>query len=288
METKNITSIDSPVLNLTYSILKTKDEFYLKQYCCLTKAPITKKIQNSEIISGYGKKLYDDNFILYLNTLLDGLKGQQNIIFAPTSNKAREIACSLKQNYHCEEKRITELIEYYKNTVHPDYSMCTTLSNGTVYHHGKLPGHVRCTIEHAIHNKWVNNVSCTTTLLQGVNLPAQNIIIRNPHLYIKKYRNKSELTNYEMANLRGRAGRLLKDFIGRTLVLDETAFANTDGYDQVELFDDVTKELPGGYGERYEKYKEEIEQAIMTDKPADSSMEGFGDLVSYIRQSVLR
>ena len=54
-----------------------------------------------------------------------------------------------------------------------------------------------------------------------------------------------------MANLRGRAGRLLKDFIGRTYVLDESAFADADGYDQLELFEDVTKELPSGYGERY-------------------------------------
>ena len=81
--------------------------------------------------------------------------------------------------------------------------------------------HVRRTLEKAIADKKINTVVCTTTLLQGVNLPAQNVFIRNPHLYVKKQKQSSELTNYEMANLRGRAGRLLKDYIGRTFVMDE-------------------------------------------------------------------
>ena len=91
-----------------------------------------------------------------------------------------------------------------------------------------------------------------------------------------------------MANLRGRAGRLLKDFIGRTYVLDESAFADADGYDQLELFEDVTKELPSGYGERFEEYREDIEDVIETNKTVDHSMKKYGYLISYIRQSVLR
>ena len=91
-----------------------------------------------------------------------------------------------------------------------------------------------------------------------------------------------------MANLRGRAGRLLKDFIGRTFVLDETSFADADGYDQMSLFDDVTKELPVGYGDRFEKYHDDIEQVVITDIPVDKQMTKYGDLVAYIRQSVLR
>ena len=78
-----------------------------------------------------------------------------------------------------------------------------------------------------------------------------------------------------MANLRGRAGRLLKDFIGRTYVLDESAFADADGYDQLELFEDVTKELPSGYGERFEEYREDIEDVIETNKTVDHSMKKY-------------
>ena len=93
-------------------------------------------------------------------------------------------------------------------------------------------------------------------------MPAQNVFIRNPHLYVKKQKESSELTNYEMANLRGRAGRLLKDYIGRTFVMDEDEFIDSDGYEQLELFEDVTKELPSGYEQKFEEYKDFIEEAL--------------------------
>ena len=287
IQTKEITSLDSPVLNLTYSISKSENTYYLKQYCGLIAQPLVRPITNAEFIEGYGKKTYDEKYLSYLNTFADKFKGQQNIIFSPTAATARKIACSLVIDNNV-NSTVTDLIEYYKQTIHPDYSMCKTLETGIAYHHGKLPDHVRRTIENAIHNKWITNIACTTTLLQGVNLPAQNIIVRNPHLYLKKKSDSAELSNYEMANLRGRAGRLLKDFIGRTFVLDETSFADSDGYEQTTMFDDVTKELPTGYGERFEKYYDDIEQIITTSTPVDNQMSKYGDLISYIRQSVLR
>ena len=287
IQTKEITSLDSPVLNLTYSISKSENTYYLKQYCGLIAQPLVRPITNAEFIEGYGKKTYDEKYLSYLNTFADKFKGQQNIIFSPTAATARKIACSLVIDNNV-NSTVTDLIEYYKQTIHPDYSMCKTLETGIAYHHGKLPDHVRRTIENAIHNKWITNIACTTTLLQGVNLPAQNIIVRNPHLYLKKKSDSAELSNYEIANLRGRAGRLLKDFIGRTFVLDETSFADSDGYEQTTMFDDVTKELPTGYGERFEKYYDDIEQIITTSIPVDNQMSKYGDLISYIRQSVLR
>lgn len=205
----------------------------------------------------------------------------QNIIFSPTSDIARKIAMSMNgQNKNIEK----ELIDYYRKTIRYNYSLCETLEKGVAYHHGKLPMHVRRAFEKAISEKKIMNVVCTTTLLQGVNLPAQNVFVRNPHLYISKKNGTTELTNYEMANLRGRAGRLLKDYIGRTYVMDEDEFADTDGYEQMELFEDVTKELPTGYEQRFEEYYDEIEDAIMNDKPVDSTMRKYGYIISYIRQ----
>ena len=144
------------------------------------------------------------------------------------------------------------------------------------------------TQEKAIADKKINTVVCTTTLLQGVNLPAQNVFIRNPHLYVKKQKESSELTNYEMANLRGRAGRLLKDYIGRTFVMDEDEFIDSDGYEQLELFEDVTKELPSGYEQKFEEYKDFIEEALDNNTPVDATMKKYGYIISYIRQSVLK
>lgn len=286
IETINHMTNISPVLNLTYSIKKKDKRYFLKQYCVLTKNPLVIEVENTNLIKCYGKKKYNNDYLEYLNFIIKKIgKNTQNIIFAPTSSIARKIAVALE---FPETKYNSELVEYYRNSVSENYSLCETLKKGVAYHHGKLPLHVRRTLEIAIANKYVSNVVCTTTLLQGVNLPAQNIFIRNPHLYTRKTSEAVELTNYEMANLRGRAGRLLKDYVGRTFVMDEDAFVETEGYEQIELFEDESKELPTGYEQKFQEYKLEIEDALKNDKIVDETMKKYGYIISYIRQSILR
>lgn len=286
-ETEEIITDISPVLNLTYSIRKNEGKYYFKQYCLLTDNPICEEIVNSKEIVGYGESDYSDDYYEYLQRFVECIgKKEQNIIFAPTSNIARKIATNISGSNS--NQKINELVDYFKETINENYSMCESLNNGIAYHHGKLPMHVRSTIESAISQKLIGTVVCTTTLMQGVNMPAQNIIIRNPHLYTRKRTGVSELSNYEMANLRGRAGRLLKDFIGRTFVMDESAFEQIDEYDQTSLFDDVNLELPSGYEKKFKEHKDEIINIINTDNPVDESIGSYGYLVSYIRQSVLR
>ena len=286
IETKDHTTSISPVLNLTYSIKKVDRRYFLKQYCSLTQNPLLIEIENTAIIEGYGKKQYTDRYLSYLDSVIKGVGEKcQNIVFSPTSDSARKIAMALGDAGNGIPR---DLIKYYETTVRENYSLCRTLENGVAYHHGKLPMHVRRTLEKAIADKKINTVVCTTTLLQGVNLPAQNVFIRNPHLYIQKKDDSSELTNYEMANLRGRAGRLLKDYIGRTFVMDEGEFIDSDGYEQLDLFEDVTKELPSGYEQKFEEYKDVIEEALDNNTLVDLTMKKYGYIISYIRQSVLK
>lgn len=286
IETIDHTTSISPVLNLTYSIKKIGNKYFLKQYCALTDEPIEREVENRQLIEGYGQRIYNDKYLGYLNDFVNCIgENTQNIIFAPTSSSARKIALSLEA---VKTDQTKELIDYYRMTIKENYALCHVLENGIAYHHGKLPMHVRRTLERAISDKKIKNIVCTTTLLQGVNLPAQNIFIRNPHLYIKRQDDSQELTNYEMANLRGRAGRLLKDYVGRTFVMDEDEFVDTEGYEQIELFEEVTKELPSGYEQKFEEFRDEIESVISNNKPVDATMKKYGYIISYIRQSVLK
>lgn len=279
----------SPVLNLTYSIKKENDQYFFKQYCALRQGPFSRSIVNSSFISGYGKKLYTDEYMGYLNTFIHNVgSDNQNIIFAPTSNTAKNIAVAISDECEKPAGVIGDLIDYYAETINQNYAMCATLKSGVGYHHSKLPMHVRRTLEKAIGEKNIKNIVCTTTLMQGVNMPAQNVIVRNPHLYVKKTGESSELSSYEMSNLRGRAGRLLKDFVGRTFVLDESGFDGLEEYDRMDLFEDTTLEIPAGYGEKYEEYRNAIHDAIDNNISVDADMQKYGYLVSYIRQTVLR
>lgn len=287
--TEEVVTSNSPVLNLTYSIYQDGPVYWFKQYCGLFNIPYSQKIEHPSIIAGYGSSTITSQYTDYLSTLVSKFHGEQNIIFAPTSSSARLIANALAVKCQpIDNHLIDELVKYYETTVNANYSLCETLKKGVAYHHGKLPVHVRRTLEKAIKTKLVSDIVCTTTLMQGVNMPAQNVIIRNPHLYTRRSGNTSELTSYDIANLRGRAGRLLKDFIGRTIMLDESEFAETDGYNQESLFEDAYKEVYTGYASRFDEYKDEILDSVTTDNFVNDTMSNYGYLVTYIRQTILR
>jgi hypothetical protein len=145
-----------------------------------------------------------------------------------------------------------------------------------------MPQHIRIAVERAFATSEIRVLACTTTLMQGVNLPAKNIIARNPNLFINRKANSTSLTAYEFANLRGRAGRLLKDFVGRAIILDETAF------DQAELdFGSPEKQVTAGYRDRFDRDREQVISDLTRGAPAPDAADN-ADLLVYIRQRVLR
>ena len=279
----------SPVLNLTYSISKKKNDYYFNVYSDLLESSQQIKITNADTIQGYGKVQYNDNYLDYLSSFLKGFGDDEStLIFSPTSNTCNKMASHIAVNM-VEKKNtyLSELSDFMSETVHPKFTMVETIPKGVAYHHGKLPFHVRVLIEDGIRQKNIKTVVCTTTLLQGVNLPVQNIIIRNPNLFIARTENSAKLSNYEIANLRGRAGRLLKDFIGRTFILDELSFKEKEA-SQLELFKDTAKELQVGYGKKYHAHKDKIKTDITNNVGSTIKNQDYSFLTTYLRQTVLR
>lgn len=281
---------DSPVASFTYAISKKNDSYSFNQYSGILNSPNKLKIADNALIKGYGKSRYKTDYLEYLSNFIKNLGADsRNIIFSPTTAQARKTAIKLSESKreNVIDDRIISLITYIEETVHNKYDLCFTIKKGIAYHHGKMPTHVRAVIERAIKDKLINNVVCTTTLMQGVNLPAQNVIIRNPDLAIQARNGiKPTLTNYEIANLRGRAGRLLKDLIGRTFVLEEAAFDKEN--DQTELFPEAEKELHSGYGEKYLKNKESIDECLISNTPPSEDTKEYSFLLTYIRQVILK
>ncbi|MBI1224106.1 MAG: DEAD/DEAH box helicase [Bacteroidetes bacterium] len=279
----------SPVFNLTYSISKKRSKFYLQVHSELLENSCEVEITNKNQIQGYGNVLYNDKFLGYLSLLIDNFYSEEsNLIFSPTSPTCSKIAdyiADLKSEI--DDSYLRELSNFIASTIHPEYGLVNTVKKGVAYHHGKLPSHVRLLVEDGIKNKSIKTVACTTTLLQGVNLPVQNIIIRNPNLFIRDIEGSVKLSNYELANLRGRAGRLLKDFIGRTYMLDESSFIDEEGK-QLELFKDESKELSVGYSAKYKENREKIEFDLLNGIGKTASNEDYSFLTTYIRQVVFK
>lgn len=123
-----------------------------------------------------------------------------------------------------------ELARFSREVVHEDFALADCLSAGVAYHYGVMPTSLRIAIEEAFKAGKISYLVCTTTLLQGVNLPARNILLCHP----KKGRN-DHLKGVDFWNLAGRAGRLLKDFHGNVFLVDH------DKWD-VDPLEEITSE----------------------------------------------
>ena len=76
-----------------------------------------------------------------------------------------------------------------------------------------MPYFLKDLVKSLFENKKINRLCCTSTLLEGVNLPAKNIILYKP-----KKSNDIPMDEFTIKNLAGRAGRLRHDYYGNVLV----------------------------------------------------------------------
>ncbi len=277
----------SPVANFTYSIAKGNSKYVFKQYSEIFNSPISIDIKNFQLIKGYGQSQYTSQYYSYFRNILNSIGiNSMNIIFAPTADKSQDIADNVTEDNNSGNNMTTLLSEYIAHSVHPLYSLSNLVKKQVAFHHGKLPSHIRLVIERAIKEGYIKNVVCTTTLMQGVNLPAQNLFMRTPDLAIKTRNGvKPKLTNYEIANLRGRVGRLMCDFVGRAFILDENSFFDNDN--QLELFTECDKEINVGYGVKYQQNKDIVDNELFTGQ-SHNDLDESSFITTYIRQMILK
>lgn len=151
-------------------------------------------------------------------------KNDGNIIYAGQANwcvsYATEFIKHLKNKLGGRPRKvhpeILDLIDFLKEEIHPNYYLIFCLYYKVGFHHGKLPETVRNEIEYLFKEGIIKYIFCTSTLLQGVNLPAPRMFIFAP----KKGTN-NDLSKFEFGNLIGRAGRIGDSLIGTVFCLEK-------------------------------------------------------------------
>ena len=151
-----------------------------------------------------------------IDVVLSRSGNSKSIIYINGSLKSAEFAMKLSARKNVvDDVQIDTLIDDVKEYIHKDYYLASTLRRGVAFHHGKMPQEIRESVERifADPNSPVQFVVCTSTLLEGVNLPAKNIFITND-----KHGGK-HFSEIDFNNLAGRAGRLTYDFSGNVVCI---------------------------------------------------------------------
>ncbi len=144
-------------------------------------------------------------------------RGHANIVYVNGAADAENIAIQLADLFSERDptpERIA-LSDLAKEVVHPNYVLVECIKRGVAFHYSNIPTQLRRAVEEAVSNGHVDYLVCTSTLLQGVNLPVRNIFMCSPE------KGKSRpLESTDFWNLSGRAGRLRRDFQGNIFLID--------------------------------------------------------------------
>ncbi|MDR6095557.1 DEAD/DEAH box helicase [Stenotrophomonas sp. SORGH_AS_0321] len=143
--------------------------------------------------------------------------GHSNIIYANGAAEAESVALQLAELMSDREPTEARLAlsDLAKEAVHANYALVECVKHGVAFHYSNIPTQLRRAIEAAVSSGDIDYLVCTSTLLQGVNLPAKNIFMFAP----EKGRTRA-LESTDFWNLAGRAGRLKREFQGNIFLID--------------------------------------------------------------------
>ncbi len=162
-------------------------------------------------------------------------KGQSNIIYKNRTdyceNTANDIADLMVDFVASPE--LEEAADYIEKFVHEDFSLASNLRKGVAFHYGPLPSSVRVMIERLAKEDLIKYIVCTSTLAEGVNLPAKNLFLENP-LQPVIGKESERLEDVKINNITGRAGRMIEHFSGNIFLIDPESWRFKDYFEEKE------------------------------------------------------
>jgi hypothetical protein len=179
-------------------------------------------------INGNGIEVND--FLLAIETQnrrLPEEERRQSIVYYNGRNKAVNAAQAfferVKPNGPRNDPLLDSLSKDIQEEVHQWYYLAEMVRYGIAYHIGYLPASIRARIEELFKSGNITVMFCTSTLLEGVNLPADNLFIMENKIFSK------EMNTIDFRNLIGRVGRISFNLYGNVYFVAERDSKITTG-----------------------------------------------------------
>ena len=141
----------------------------------------------------------------------------QTMIYCQSPASTRKVLKSYLELRSVEISLDEELIEAARWTAahyHDQWLVSVALQHGIGIHHGRLPRSLGRFMVRAFEEGKLKILLCTSTLIEGVNTAAKNVIIYDNKL------NRKALDIFTFNNIRGRSGRMFRHFVGHVYVFD--------------------------------------------------------------------
>jgi hypothetical protein len=138
---------------------------------------------------------------------------EPTLIFVKSPGRANEVVRWLVEA-ELGAAGLDDAAAWLADNYHPEWVLVNSLEAGIGLHHGRLPRAVAHYIVSAFNDEKLRYLVCTSTLIEGVNTTAKNIVVLDDRIAKRKY----DLFTFK--NIQGRSGRMFKHFIGRVFLFN--------------------------------------------------------------------
>lgn len=143
-----------------------------------------------------------------LLSLCSNLKGQ-TIIFCSSPQRASKIGGLLASiGTSIKNKELNEFSDWLSEKYHPKWHLVDAVRSGIGVHHGRIPRSISQYIVNLFNNEKIQFLVCTSTLIEGVNTAAKNMILFDNTI------NRKNIDRFTFNNIAGRCGRIFQHFVG--------------------------------------------------------------------------
>jgi hypothetical protein len=154
-----------------------------------------------------------------LNTLcqlVKKLQGEPTLIFCKSPKSTNEVAKALLDTGVTEQTHDADSAAgWMEQHFHPEWVLPRSMKQSIGIHHGRLPRSLGQYVVRAFNDGRIDVLICTSTLIEGVNTKAKNVIIFDNTIAREK------LDFFTFNNIKGRSGRMFEHFVGRVFLFHE-------------------------------------------------------------------
>ena len=148
--------------------------------------------------------------------LVRELNGEPTLIYCKSPKSTNEVAKALLD---AEVTRQAEDVDaaaaWMEYEFHTDWVLPLAIRKSIGLHHGRLPRSLGQFVVRAFNTGRINVLICTSTLIEGVNTKAKNVIVFDNAIAREK------LDFFTFNNIKGRSGRMFEHFVGRVFLFHE-------------------------------------------------------------------
>lgn len=220
----------------TYTLTASMSDFLSKHYIRkidrkleYVRREIIKVDNSDDIKNHFGKRIVgyqkNSNMAKKVKIILSQLYPQSSIVYVPNYSKAYDVALAIDNSVTCpDDFRYNSFLNHIKDNFLVDgqetWAVFEGLKRGIGIYIAPLPRYIKREIIRLFENKIISTLVVTSAFTEGVNTCASNLIFTS----LVNGPPSNKLSDIDVLNVSGRAGRFAKSTVGRIFCINNDVF----------------------------------------------------------------